>query len=286
MLPGLRTPRIVMQECVASITTATPLASSSSTSRLAIVSVIRSCTCGRCETTSTTRASLLSPTTRAVRHVADVGHAHERQHVMLAHAVEADVADQHHFVVLLGEELPQVVPGIVVQAAEQLGVHAGDAGRRFAQAFAIGIFADGGQNLAHGASNARLIDVASGLALHERAFVKFGSQRFVGRVGRVRHKAHSGSKGPGHWILGSARRGGQAATVAAQLRKSMPGIALSFRVAAGRLGFRGMQRLEVLPTATRRPENHPRDRIRTCLSVPRIRRDLASFVRAGWPWTS
>ena len=42
MLPVLRMPRIVMQECEASITTATPVTSSSSINKLAIVSVIRS----------------------------------------------------------------------------------------------------------------------------------------------------------------------------------------------------------------------------------------------------
>ncbi len=63
MLPGLRTPRIVMQVCVASITTATPRAESSCITKSAIVYVIRSCTCGRRATTSTTRASFDSPIT-------------------------------------------------------------------------------------------------------------------------------------------------------------------------------------------------------------------------------
>ena len=63
--PGLRTPRMVMQVWIASITTATPLACNSSTSRLAISSVMRSWTWGRRATSSTTRASLLSPITRS-----------------------------------------------------------------------------------------------------------------------------------------------------------------------------------------------------------------------------
>ena len=54
---------------------------------------------------------------------------------------------------------------LVVQAGEQLGVHAGDAGRRFAQAFAVGIFADGGQNLADCPFDARQIDGRADLAL-------------------------------------------------------------------------------------------------------------------------
>ena len=43
----------------------------------------------------------------------------------------------------------QMPSRVVVQAAEQLGVHAGHAGRRFAQPFAIGVFAHGRENLAH-----------------------------------------------------------------------------------------------------------------------------------------
>ena len=59
---GLRTPRMVMQVCVASRMMPTPWASSSAMSRSAICSVMRSCTCGRRDSTSTTRASLLKPT--------------------------------------------------------------------------------------------------------------------------------------------------------------------------------------------------------------------------------
>ena len=120
-----------MQVCVASTTTATPLASSSSTNRLAIVSVIRSCTCGTPGHHLDHAGQLAQPNHAAAGHVADVGQAHERQHVMFAHAVETDVAHQHHFVVLLGKELPQVDPRIFVQAGEQFGIHAGHAGRAF-----------------------------------------------------------------------------------------------------------------------------------------------------------
>ena len=63
MLPGLRTPRIVMQECVASITTATPFTSSSSTSRSAICFGHPLLHLRPLRNTSTTRASLLRPTT-------------------------------------------------------------------------------------------------------------------------------------------------------------------------------------------------------------------------------
>ena len=48
--------------------------------------------------------------------------------------------------------------GIGVQAAEQLGIHAGHAGRRFAETLAIGILADRQQDLADGSFDPRQID--------------------------------------------------------------------------------------------------------------------------------
>ena len=47
LAPGLRTPRIDMHRCSASITTITPRGSRLATSASAIWLVIRSCTCGR-----------------------------------------------------------------------------------------------------------------------------------------------------------------------------------------------------------------------------------------------
>ena len=116
MLPGLRTPRIVMQECVASITTATPFTSSSSISRLAIVLGHPLLHLRPVRDDFDDAGQLAQADDLAVRDVADVGHADERQQVVLAHAVEADVADEHHLVVLLGEELSQVDARVVVQA--------------------------------------------------------------------------------------------------------------------------------------------------------------------------
>ena len=59
--PALRTPRMVMQRCSASMTTMTPRGSRISISESATCVVSRSCTCGRLAKTSTTRASLDSP---------------------------------------------------------------------------------------------------------------------------------------------------------------------------------------------------------------------------------
>ena len=57
------TPRIDMQRCVASITTATPIGAILSRIVSAICLVSRSCTCSRRLNTSTSRGILLSPIT-------------------------------------------------------------------------------------------------------------------------------------------------------------------------------------------------------------------------------
>jgi hypothetical protein len=45
---------------------------------------------------------------------------------MLAKTDEADVSNQDHLVILLREELPEMLPGILSQTLENLCVHAGD----------------------------------------------------------------------------------------------------------------------------------------------------------------
>jgi hypothetical protein len=53
-----------------------------------------------------------------------------------------------------------VLPRILFEPAEHLGVHSCHAGRRFQEPLAVGIFADADQNLANGALDARQIDAA------------------------------------------------------------------------------------------------------------------------------
>ena len=94
----------------------------------------------------------------AVGHVADVGVAHEREEVVLADAVEGDVADEHDLVVLFVEGLREVHPRILPEAAEHLGVHPRHAGGRFEQAFAVGILPDGGEDFTDGPLDAGVVD--------------------------------------------------------------------------------------------------------------------------------
>ena len=94
----------------------------------------------------------------AVWQVADVGVAHEGKEVVLADAVEGDVADEHDLVVFFGEGLAEMHLRVGVQPAEHLGIHAGHAGRRFQQALAIGIFTHSQQDLANGPFDSGMID--------------------------------------------------------------------------------------------------------------------------------
>ncbi len=64
LAPGLRTPRIDMHRCSASMTTMAPRGWRMRTSESATCVVSRSCTCGRLANTSTSRASFDSPVMR------------------------------------------------------------------------------------------------------------------------------------------------------------------------------------------------------------------------------
>jgi len=87
--------------------------------------------------------NLAQPDDLAVRQVGHVRLADERQQVVFAHRREIDVLHEHHLVVLLGERPPQRLARVLAQAGEHLGVHAGDAGRRFDEALALRVLADG-----------------------------------------------------------------------------------------------------------------------------------------------
>ena len=83
----------------------------------------------------------------------------------------------------------QVLVGILVQPAADLGVHAGDARRRLAQPLAVGVLADGQQDLADGPAEALVID----------------RRRPVG--GRIGNRAAAAAGGParaGRFIQGRA----------------------------------------------------------------------------------
>src|SRR5262245_63199838 len=77
---------------------------------------------------------------------------------MFAHAAETDIPDQYDLVVLLRKELLRVLARVLRQAAEHLGVYPGHAGGCFHEPFAVGIFADRGEDFAHRPLDARKID--------------------------------------------------------------------------------------------------------------------------------
>ena len=77
---------------------------------------------------------------------------------MLAHAVKRDVPHEHHFIVLVGEDLLQMPARVGVQAAEEFGIHPRHAGGRFAETFPLGVFANCEQDFANGPFNSGKID--------------------------------------------------------------------------------------------------------------------------------
>ncbi len=89
-----------------------------------------------------------------------MGEAMERQQVMLAHREEGHVAQDHHLVVALFEPNLQQALRLDGQAAKDLFIRLRDSPRRLGEPFAIGVLADGQQQLASGFANAVLIDRA------------------------------------------------------------------------------------------------------------------------------
>ena len=86
------------------------------------------------------------------RDVGHVGPPHERDQVVLAQRGERDVADHDHLVVVGGERHLEVVGRILVEPGEELLVHPGHPAGRHLEAVAVGVLADGGQDLPDGRS--------------------------------------------------------------------------------------------------------------------------------------
>ena len=82
--------------------------------------------------------------------VADVGDPGERHQVVLAHRPELDVADEHHLVVPDVEGRGEHLLRRLVQADRQLGVRPRDPLRGVAQALALGVLTDRDQQLPDG----------------------------------------------------------------------------------------------------------------------------------------
>ena len=89
--------------------------------------------------------------------IAHMGHAVERQQVMLAHRIQFDVLDQHQFVGIHVEVLLQHIGRGSLQTGEQLAARAGDTVRRFHQPLALGILANRLQEQTYGLAHAFLV---------------------------------------------------------------------------------------------------------------------------------
>ncbi len=92
------------------------------------------------------------------RDVADVGDAVERHEVVLAGAVDLDVAHDDHLVVVDGEGRLQHALGRRVEAREGLGVGAGDPVRGVAEPLTVGVLTDGDEQLPHRRRGAVVVD--------------------------------------------------------------------------------------------------------------------------------
>ena len=90
----------------------------------------------------------------------DVGHVRapeERSQMVLAHAVEGNVAHEHDFLVALVEGHVEMPRRVLFQAAQHFLVHTGHARRRLPQPLALGVFPDAFQNQADACFDFRCI---------------------------------------------------------------------------------------------------------------------------------
>ena len=83
----------------------------------------------------------------------------ERNEVVLAVAGDRNVADHHHLVVVGLERGDDVVTRVLPQPAEDLLVHVGDAARGEPESISVRVLADRLEDLAHGALDARLVEL-------------------------------------------------------------------------------------------------------------------------------
>ncbi len=149
--PGFLTPRMVMQRCSASMTTMTPFGRSALTIVSAMLVVRRSWTWSFLARTSTTRASLLMPVTRAPSGIyATCALPMNGSRVMLADGLERDVADEDDLVVVLGAKRLDDLGGVYRHAGVEFGAHVRDAARSLPQAGTVGLFADPFEEKLHG----------------------------------------------------------------------------------------------------------------------------------------
>lgn len=93
----------------------------------------------------------------------------EGQQVVLAGAVDLDVADQDHLVVSHVEGAAQDLGGILTQAGEDLGVRAGHPVRCVEQPFAVGILPDREEQLTDRGGGALKINPRWGRHTHRPA---------------------------------------------------------------------------------------------------------------------
>jgi hypothetical protein len=120
-----------------------------------------------------------------------MGHTMKRQQVVLAHGHDLDVPHEDELLVVGLERREQHLGRVDPQAGEQLRVGAGDPGRGLAQAVAVGVFADGDQDLADGGLDALEVDVALDLDAAELAADQPGGD--VVELGELRSSNEPGT---------------------------------------------------------------------------------------------
>ena len=93
-----------------------------------------------------------------LRLVRDVGHAREREQVVLAHACEGDVAHDDGILAFLGELASEVLARAGSDACEEFPVGLRDPSRGVEETLSVGVLADGEEDLANRGLDPVVID--------------------------------------------------------------------------------------------------------------------------------
>lgn len=101
---------------------------------------------------------LAQPNDLAIGQVPHMRLARKRQEMMLAHAVEFNVPNQHDFIVIFSEYPLEVNPRVLVQPREYLCIHPGHSRRSLKQSLAVRILPDGDEYLADSLLNPCMVD--------------------------------------------------------------------------------------------------------------------------------
>ena len=166
--PGVRTPRMLMQRCSASMSTSAPVGCRDASMARGWLKSISPLLQLRTRRHLAHHARQLAQPGDVTVVTRDVGHVRapvERQQMVLADRVEVDVLDEHHLaMVVSGDRREQLRRVGRADAGEDVDVHVGDPLRRLLQPRTVRVLADAFKDEAYAGLYLLAVQVAGAVA--------------------------------------------------------------------------------------------------------------------------